>query len=167
MKGKNIEKIAEKMKAIGKVKVEKDEEGNEHIIFDSELLPCAQEVRAGLLERDLFYIRDLMVMKAGEEADAFADDPHLRGKWFEAIHNIVRLQEKWESIIPDIYVNIVLREGGNGDMYAIHLRTAGYEEDEIRQIWHDSGMHLNVFLDRLKDLGCEMEAEKLNWNFLD
>lgn len=167
MKRKNIEKIAEKMKAIGKAKVEKDEEGNEYIIFDSDLLPCAQKVRAGFLERDLFYIRNLMMMKAGEEADAFADNPQASEKWFEAIHDIVRLQAKWEKILPDIYVNIVLREGGNGDMYAVRLRTIGYEEDDIRQIWHDSGMHLNVFLDRLKDLGCEVEAEKLKWNFLD
>lgn len=167
MKGKNIEKIAEKMKAIGKAKVEKDEEGNEHIIFDSDMLPCAQEVRAGFLERDLLCIRELMVMKAKEKADAFADDPQASEKWVEAIRNIVRLQAEWDKIIPDIYVNIVLREDRSGDMYAVRLRTIGYEEDDIRQIWHESGMCVSFFVDRLRDLGCEVEAEKLKWNFLE
>lgn len=73
----------------------------------------------------------------------------------------------WRRIIPDIHVALILREGRNGDMYTVRLRTAGYEEDEIRQIWHDSGMNIGVFLDRLEDLGCEPEFEKVKWNFSD
>lgn len=92
MKEKDMRKIAEKLKALGNVKVEKDEKGNEYIVFDSNLLPCAQEVHAEMIERDLLYIRDLMVMEAEEEADVFADDPHLREKWFEATDNIALLR---------------------------------------------------------------------------
>ena len=50
-------------------------------------------------------------------------------------------------------------------MYAVRLRTAGYDEEEIRQIWNDSGMNIGTFLERLRDLDCEPEAEKVKWNF--
>lgn len=167
MKEKNMRKIAEKMKAIGKVKVEKDGKGNEYIVFDSDLLQCTQEVHAETLERDLLYIRDLMLMEAEEEENTFADDLRLRNAWLYANERIAWLQAKWEKIIPDIHVTVILREGGSGDMYAVRLRTAGYDEEEFRQIWHDSGMCVSVFLDRLKDLGCEPDAEKVKWNFSD
>ena len=166
MKEKNIEKIIGKLAAFGKVKIENDGKGK-YLIVESPLLPCAQEVHVETLERDLLYIRDLMVMEAEEEADAYADGPHLREKWLKATERIAELEAEWERIIPDVHVTLILRENGNGDMYAVRLRTAGYEEDEIRQIWHDSGMNIGVFLDRLEDLGCEPEFEKVKWNFSD
>ena len=164
MKEKNIEKIAEKMKAIGKAKVENDGKGKEYIVFDSDLLQCAQEVHVETLERDLLYIRDLMIMEAEEDADAYADDPHLRDKWLKAAERITELEAEWERIVPDIHVTILLRNCENR-LYAVRLRTAGYDEEEIRQIWNDSGMNIGVFLDRLRDLDCEPEAEKVKWNF--
>jgi hypothetical protein len=164
MKEKNIEKIIGRLAAFGKVKIENDGKGK-YLIVESPLLPCAQEVHVETLERDLLYIRDLMVMEAEEEADAYADAPQSREKWLKATERIAELEAEWERIIPDIHVTIMLRENGNGDMYAVRLRTAGYDEEEIRQIWNDSGMHLNVFLDRLRDLDCEPEAEKIKWNF--
>lgn len=116
MKEKNIEKIAEKMEAIGKAKVEKDGKGKEYIVFDSDLLQCAQEVHVETLERDLLYIRDLMLMEAEEEENTFADDLRLRNAWLYANERIAWLQAKWEKIIPDIHVTVILREGGSGDM---------------------------------------------------
>jgi hypothetical protein len=164
MKEKNIEKIIGKLAGFGKVKIENDGKGK-YLIVESPLLPCAQEVHVETLERDLLYIRDLMVMEAEEEADAYADAPQSREKWLKATERIAELEAEWERIIPDVHVTVILHENGNGDMYAVRLRTAGYDEDEIRQIWHDSGMRLNVFLDRLRDLDCEPEAEKVKWNF--
>lgn len=166
MKEKDMRKIAEKLKAIGKATVENDGKGK-YIVFDSGLLPYAQEVHVETLERDLLYIRDLMVMEAEEEADVFADVPHLREKWFEATERVTELEAEWERIIPDIHITVILRENGNGDMYAVRLRTAGYDEEEIRQIWHDSGMNIGAFLERLRDLDCEPDAEKIKWNFSD
>ena len=172
MKEKNIEKIIGKLAAFGKVKIENDGKGK-YLIVESPLLPCAQEVHVETLERDLLYVRDLMIMEAEEEADTLednshlADDPQLREKWLKAVERIAELQAEWERIIPDVHVTLILRENGNGDMYAVRLRTAGYEEDKIRQIWHDSGMNIGVFLDRLEDLGCEPEFEKVKWNFSD
>lgn len=164
MKEKNMEKIIGKLASFGKVKIENDGKGK-YIVVESPLLPCAQEVHVETLERDLLYIRDLMVMEAEEEADVFADDPQSREKWLKATERIAELEAEWERIIPDVHVTIVLRENGNGDMYAVRLRTAGYDEEEIRQIWHDSGMNIGVFLERLRDLDCEPEAEKVKWNF--
>lgn len=172
MKEKNIEKIIGKLAAFGKVKIENDGKGK-YLAVESPLLPCAQEVHVETLERDLLYVRDLMIMEAEEEADALednshlADDPQVREKWLKAIERIAELQATWERIIPDIHVTIVLHEGGNGDMYAVRLKTAGYDEEEIRQIWNDSGMNIGVFLERLRDLDCEPEAEKIKWNFSD
>ena len=166
MKEKNIEKIIGKLAGFGKVKIENDGKGK-YLIVESPLLPCAQEVHVETLERDLLYIRDLMIMEAEEEADAYADDPQARGKWLKATERIAELEAEWERIIPDIHVTVVLNEGGNGDMYAVRLRTAGYDEEEIRQIWHDSDMNIGVFLERLRDLDCEPEAEKIKWNFSD
>lgn len=164
MKEKNIEKIIGKLAGFGKVKIENDGKGK-YLIVESPLLPCAQEVHVETLERDLLYIRDLMIMEAEEEADAYADDPQSREKWLKATEGIAELEAEWERIIPDIHVTIVVREGGNGDMYAVRLRTAGYDEEEIRQIWHDSGMNIGAFLERLRDLDCEPEAEKVKWIF--
>ena len=164
MKEKNIEKIIGKLAGFGKVKIENDGKGK-YLIVESPLLPCAQEVHVETLERDLLYVRDLMIMEAEEEADAYADDPQSRDKWLKATERIAELEAEWERIIPDIHITIVLRENGNGDMYAVRLRTAGYDEEEIRQIWHDADMNIGAFLERLRDLDCEPEAEKVKWNF--
>ena len=72
MKEKNMEKIIGKLAGFGKVKIENDGKGK-YLIVESPLLPCAQEVHVETLERDLLYIRDLMIMEAEDEADAYAD----------------------------------------------------------------------------------------------
>lgn len=104
MKEKNIEKLIGKLASFGKVKIENDGKGK-YFVVESPLLPCAQEVHTETIERDLLCIRDLMVVEAEEEADAFENDPHLadnpqaREKWLNAIERIAKLQAKWEEIM--------------------------------------------------------------------
>lgn len=166
MKEKDMRKIAEKLNRIGKAKVEKDGKGEEYIIFSSGLLPCDEEIHKKTLERDLMYVRELMLFAAHEEEDAYADDPKLRAKWLKSVDQTIELEAKWENIVPNIRVVLLLRDE-RGDLYVIKFMSAGYEEDEIRKIWtDDSKMDISDFVERLDILGCDPVREKIKWNFV-
>ena len=166
MKEKDMRKIAEKLNRIGKAKVEKDGKGEEYIIFSSGFLPCDEEIHRKTLERDLMYVRELMLFAAHEEEDAYADAPKLRAKWLESIYQTVELEAEWENIIPDRYIVLLLRDHGQGYLYVINFMSAGYEEDEIRKIWiDDSKMDISDFVERLDILGCDPTKDKVKWNF--
>lgn len=166
MKEKDMRKIAEKLNRIGKAKVEKDGKGEEYIIFSSGLLPCDEEIHKKTLERDLMYVRELMLFEAHEEEDAYADDPKLRAKWLKSVDQTIELEAKWENIVPNIRVVLLLRDE-RGDLYVIKFMSAGYEEDEIQKIWTDnSKMNISDFVERLDILGCDPVREKIKWNFV-
>lgn len=168
MEEKNMRKIAEKLNRIGKAKIERNGKGEEYIIFSSGLLPCDEEIHREALERDLLYVRELMLFEAHEEEDAYADDPKLRGRWLESVDQTIELEAEWENIVPNIRVVLLLRDHGQGDLYVVKFMSAGYEEEEIQKIWtDDSRMDVSDFTERLDILGCEPIKDKVKWSFAD